>query len=133
LLPTAATTLRSPMGPSRSSQMKSDADRSALLKQIAELKLERDALASHASGLQSRLLSTIDILDATRIDHAHELATERRIQHDLHLRIAAARKALEDAEMARDDMRDAVLQLIEKGARASHARPHSRSERILMC
>ncbi|KAI0028892.1 hypothetical protein K488DRAFT_73397 [Vararia minispora EC-137] len=83
---------------------------------LEELKLERDAWASRASVLQARLLSTIDALSSASIKHEQEIADAQRMQDALHVRVSAARAALATSEAERDDMRDAVLQLVEKGA-----------------
>ena len=48
----------------------------ALTERIATLELELDAYAAHASGLQARLLSTLDALQQARLEHVEELGGE---------------------------------------------------------
>ena len=87
----------------------------ALTERIATLELELDAYAAHASGLQARLLSTLDALQQARLEHAEELDSARRREEALEARAAAARKVASDAEAAQEDMRAGVLLLVEKG------------------
>ena len=87
----------------------------ALTERVASLELELDAYAAHASGLQARLLSTLDTLQQTRLEHADELDAYRKREEVLKTRVDAACKAAADAEAAREEMREGVLSLVEKG------------------
>ncbi|VDC02948.1 unnamed protein product [Peniophora sp. CBMAI 1063] len=86
----------------------------ALTERVATLELELDAYAAHASGLQSRLLSTLDTLQQARLEHAEELEAARRREEVWESRVAAARQVAADAEAAQEDMRAGVLLLVEK-------------------
>ncbi|KZV62214.1 hypothetical protein PENSPDRAFT_758867 [Peniophora sp. CONT] len=86
----------------------------ALNERVATLELELDAYAAHASGLQARLLSTLDTLQQTRLEHAEEVEAARRREETLEARVTAARKVAADAEAAQEDMRAGVLLLVEK-------------------
>lgn len=70
---------------------------------------------ARTSILQSRLLSTLDTLDVIQSSQNNELnamaQTNRRIKDKLD-RYSAIVKAV---ELERDDMRDAILKLVEKG------------------
>lgn len=73
------------------------------------------AYIARTSILQSRLLSTLDTLDVIQSGQNNELdamaQTNKRLKDKL-LRYSAVVKM---AELERDDMRDAVLKLVEKG------------------
>lgn len=73
------------------------------------------AYIARTSVLQSRLLSTLDTLDVIQSGQNNELdamtQTNKRLNDKL-LRYSAVVKM---AELERDDMRDAVLKLVEKG------------------
>lgn len=86
-----------------------------LTERVATLELELDAYAAHASGLQAKLLSTLDALQQTRLEHADELEASRQKESILESRLAAAHKVAADAEAAQEDMRAGVLMLVEKG------------------
>ena len=73
------------------------------------------AYIARTSILQNRLLSTLDTLDVIQSGQNNELdamtQTNKRLKDKL-LRYSAVVKM---AELERDDMRDAVLKLVEKG------------------
>lgn len=73
------------------------------------------AYIARTSILQNRLLSTLDTLDVIQSGQNNELdamaQTNKRLKDKL-LRYSAVVKT---AELERDDMRDAVLKLVEKG------------------
>ena len=80
------------------------------------------AYIARTSILQSRLFSTLDTLDVIQSGQNNELdamaQTNKRLNDKL-LRYSAVVKM---AELERDDMRDAVLKLVEKGGSRSSAR-----------
>ena len=76
----------------------------------------RGAQSHRTAQLQARVLATFDALDALQLAHATELAGERREQARLRDKLRGYDVALRAAEDERDSMREAVVQLIEKGA-----------------
>jgi len=83
--------------------------------QIASLELQLKASDSRLSTLQARLLSTLDVLDALRLSHAAELQDEARARTDLSNKLRRYKHSMRALEGERDGLRDAVLQLVEKG------------------
>ena len=65
--------------------------------------------------LQARLVSTLDELDSHRHQHRQELKTERRTREKLSNKLDAYLEEVKRAERERDDMRELVNVLLEKG------------------
>ena len=65
--------------------------------------------------LQSRLLSTLDTLDARHRSHEQELSAVEGDRNRLKVKLQQYSEFVKSAELERDDMRDAVIRLIEKG------------------
>ena len=65
--------------------------------------------------LQSRLLSTLDALDARNRSHERELSAVEEDRHRLTGKLQQYLEFVKSAELERDDMRDAVIRLIKKG------------------
>ncbi|CAA7269861.1 unnamed protein product [Cyclocybe aegerita] len=72
------------------------------------------AYIARTSLLQTRLLSTLDTLDAQQAAHARELAALARDRERLKAKVHRYAEVVRIKEEERDDMRDAVLKLIEK-------------------
>jgi hypothetical protein len=70
---------------------------------------------ARTSHLQTQLLSALDTLDASRTSHAHELASEIRTRADISDKLARYVAVVRAVESERDDLKDAVTQLVEKG------------------
>ncbi|KAI0311665.1 hypothetical protein OF83DRAFT_730599 [Amylostereum chailletii] len=83
--------------------------------QISELKRDVATYALQSSALHGRLLATVDALDRAKLQHADELAAERGVRKNLNVQLRAHILAREEAEAERDDLRSAVLELVEKG------------------
>ncbi|KAF9480384.1 hypothetical protein BDN70DRAFT_877644 [Pholiota conissans] len=66
------------------------------------------------SVFQSRLLATLDTLDVIQNNQAQERADAVRNQASMQARLDEYIKVVREAELERDDMRDAVLKLVEK-------------------
>jgi hypothetical protein len=114
--PRLATHLHQSMGPS-STPSTSDLLHALSRKnaQIASLELQLKASDSRLSALHARLLSTLDALDALRLSHAEELQEEVRARGELGSKLRRHRHGMRALEGERDSLRDAVLQLVEKG------------------
>ena len=65
--------------------------------------------------LQARLVSTLDELDSQRHQHQHELKSERRTREKLSNKLDAYLEEVRRAERERDDLRELVAILLEKG------------------
>ncbi|KAA1475570.1 hypothetical protein DENSPDRAFT_910193 [Dentipellis sp. KUC8613] len=83
-------------------------------KHIAHLELQLRAHECRASQLQERLLVTLDTLDATQLAHTQELMAEQREKEKLAHTVHVYAQSLRSVEAERDDLRDAVAQLVEK-------------------
>ncbi len=59
---------------------------------------------------------TLDTLDATQLAHTQELMAEQREKEKLAHTVHVYAQSLRSVEAERDDLRDAVSQLVEKGA-----------------
>ncbi|OCH91372.1 hypothetical protein OBBRIDRAFT_526838 [Obba rivulosa] len=81
---------------------------------ITRLRVQVEAQATRASQIQARLLSTIDALDALQQSHTRELAEEQRVSERLTHRLHRLMEHVKVVDRERDDMRDAVLRLVEK-------------------
>lgn len=73
------------------------------------------AYNTRTSHIQSRLLSTLDTLDAVQSSHVEELDSERRAREVLHDRLGRYIDIANVSETEKDDLRDAVIKLVEKG------------------
>jgi hypothetical protein len=82
---------------------------------IAILQHHIQGYVGRLSLLQSRLLATLDTLDVIQTHHAQELGNAIRNQTILREKLDEYIKVVRAAELERDDMRDAVLKLVEKG------------------
>jgi len=67
------------------------------------------------SHIQTRLLSTLDTLDALQVSHNRELAAETHAKERLSEKLDRYIGFVQAAEVEKDDLRDAVVQLVEKG------------------
>ncbi len=83
--------------------------------QVALLESHVQAYIVRTSMLQSRLLSTLDELDARDRSHERELSAVEADRHRLKVKLQQYLEFVKSAELERDDMRDAVIRLIEKG------------------
>ena len=73
------------------------------------------AYIARTSILQSRLLSTLDTLDVIQSGQNNELDTMTQTNKRLKDKLFRYSAVVKMAELERDDMRDAVLKLVEKG------------------
>jgi len=73
------------------------------------------AYITRVSQLQTRLLSTLDTLDQVKNSQAQELIPVERENARLKAQLNRYLAVVKAAEAERDDLRDAVLRLIEKG------------------
>ncbi|KAF8883482.1 hypothetical protein CPB84DRAFT_1734660 [Gymnopilus junonius] len=70
--------------------------------------------SARISVLQSRLLTALDTLDSVRVSHAQEVSTlEEKVAH-LEDQLHRYNHFAKEAEKEMDDMRDAVMELVEK-------------------
>ncbi|KAF8171509.1 hypothetical protein BJ912DRAFT_1082227 [Pholiota molesta] len=94
---------------------------------IAILEHHIQGYVGRLSLLQSRLLATLDTLDVIQTHHAQELGNAIRNQTILREKLDEYIKVVRAAELERDDMRDAVLKLVEKVETSNDYRtwPHS--------
>jgi hypothetical protein len=83
--------------------------------QKAQLRVAMNAFQARASHLQSRLLMTLDTLDALQLSHREELKALAEAKQALGARFQMIKEELDSALDERDDMREAVLKLVEKG------------------
>ena len=83
--------------------------------QIFNLETQLQAFAARTSNIQSRLLSTLDTLDILRHSHTIELTSETKAKEKLSDRLDHYIDYVKAVESERDDLRDAVALLIEKG------------------
>ncbi|THH15950.1 hypothetical protein EW146_g4606 [Bondarzewia mesenterica] len=81
---------------------------------IASLELQLRSSVSCSSQLKTRLLATLDTLDALQLSHAIEIARLQRENDALDDRLRCCSLSLRRTESERDGLREAVLQLIEK-------------------
>jgi len=83
--------------------------------QISYLENQVQAYISQTSHIQTRLLSTLDTLDAMQVLHNRELAAETHAKERLSDKLDRYIGFVQAAEVEKDDLRDAVVQLVEKG------------------
>ncbi|KAJ3507691.1 hypothetical protein NLJ89_g6165 [Agrocybe chaxingu] len=82
--------------------------------EILLLETRIQAYIARTSLLQTRLLSALDTLDAQQAVHAKELLALAQDRERLKAKVRRYAEVVTTAEEERDDMRDAVLKLIEK-------------------
>ena len=75
----------------------------------------------HAKALraQTRLFETLDVLDEMERTHAEQLALNERREAKMKQKMKAYAEVARKAEEETEDMRQAVLKLIDKGASIS--------------
>ena len=66
--------------------------------------------------MQARLMATLDELDASRNAHQLELKAERRAKEKLSEKLDRYLDEVKRADAERDEMREVVSILVEKGA-----------------
>lgn len=72
---------------------------------------------ARSSHTQARLLTTLDALDALQSSHHEEREAMTRENARVRTQLQRYKDVARAAKAERDDMKDAVLQLIEKGRR----------------
>jgi len=82
---------------------------------IERLELEVQAFAARASHIQSRFLATLDTLDELQEKHRLELSEMTEEITALRAKLSRYVSRVKEAEAERDDMREAVVELVEKG------------------
>ncbi|KAF8557456.1 hypothetical protein OG21DRAFT_316188 [Imleria badia] len=108
------------MGPSRARDQKlAQDDVKALLREkddrIAILETRLEAYSARASTAQTRLLKTIDVLDALRSQHALEISAEEQAKMKLVQDVNRWRSVAKNLEVEKDELKDVVEDLINKG------------------
>ncbi len=83
--------------------------------QVARLRKELEHCNMRLSQMQTRLLATLDELDASRAAHQQELKTEKRAKEKLSEKLDRYLDEVKRAEAERDEMREVVSILVEKG------------------
>jgi hypothetical protein len=83
-------------------------------KQIEQLRKSLAAHIAHATATNSRLTLALDTLDSVQCDHAFELAAEIQAKERLRDTLTRYLDIVKVAEIERDDLRDAVIELAEK-------------------
>jgi chromosome segregation ATPase len=83
---------------------------------IQTLESRIQAYTTRVSQLQTQLLSTLDALDQVKNLQEQELVPVERENARLKAQLNRYLAVVKAAEAERDDMQDAVLKLIEKGA-----------------
>lgn len=97
--------------------------------QIAYLESQIQAHAARASHINTRLLSTLDTLDVLQAAHDKELASEVRAKERLGVKLDRYIDFTRSSEIEKEDMKEAVLLLVEKGVCVLCSRmPHRRNE-----
>lgn len=84
--------------------------------QMIKLREELDMCAMKIAQLQARLIATLDELDAQRDAHLREIHAERNAKENLSRKLDSYLDEVTRAERERDDMRELVSILVEKGA-----------------
>lgn len=77
-------------------------------------------LDAYCSNLNTRLIAAFDAIDAVRLGHKQELEDLQRRIHILHARCRALKHQVKFAEAERDELREGVERLIEKGGTSLH-------------
>ncbi|KAK0457311.1 uncharacterized protein EV420DRAFT_519436 [Desarmillaria tabescens] len=76
---------------------------------------DRQIRTIQTSLIHERLIATQRALDTLRITHAEELEAERRASEGLRKKLAVCEERVRDAERERDDMREVVNELVDRG------------------
>lgn len=84
-------------------------------RQIAHIETQLQAHIARTSHIQNRLLSTLDTLDAVQAAHVIELEAETSAKERLSQKLDRYLDFVQTAEKEKDDLRDAVIQLVKKG------------------
>lgn len=84
-------------------------------RQIATLETRLEAYTARASTAHTRLLKTIDVLDALRSQHALEISAEEQAKLKLVHEVDRWRSVAKNLEVEKDELKDVVEDLIEKG------------------
>lgn len=79
------------------------------------LEARLEAYSARASTAQTRLLKTIDVLDALRSQHALEISAEEQAKMKLVHEVDRLRSVAKNLEVEKDELKDVVEDLIEKG------------------
>lgn len=74
-----------------------------------------EAYSARASTAHTRLLKTIDVLDALRSQHALEISAEEEAKTKLMQEVNGWRSVVKNLEAEKDELKDVVEDLIEKG------------------
>lgn len=83
--------------------------------QITELEWRLEAQAAKSSLLQERLTATLDAMDTLRLTHERELSEERQAKENAREKLQRFMEYASSIEQERDECRDALLAVIEKG------------------
>ncbi|KAI0741749.1 hypothetical protein C8Q80DRAFT_1195891 [Daedaleopsis nitida] len=83
--------------------------------EVAKLRNELELSAMRLSQMKTRLLATLDELDALRTTHHRELKTEMRVKERLSEKLDRCLDEIKRAEAERDEMREVVSILVDKG------------------
>jgi hypothetical protein len=83
--------------------------------QMAYVENQLQTYISRTSYIQARLLSTLDALDALQALHNRELASEIHAKRRLSDKLDRYINFVHAMETEKEDLRDAVVQLVEKG------------------
>lgn len=82
---------------------------------MMRLREELDVCAMKIAQLQARLIATLDELDTQRDAHLREINAERNAKEKLSRKLDGYLDEVMRAERERDDMRELVSILVEKG------------------
>ncbi|KAG6374509.1 hypothetical protein JVT61DRAFT_4553 [Boletus reticuloceps] len=102
------------MGPSRARDQKLPQD-DVKVDRVATLETRLEAYSARASTAHIRLLKTIDVLDSLRTQHALEISAEEQAKLKLVQEVNRWRNMAKDLEVEKDELKDVVEDLIEKG------------------
>lgn len=80
------------------------------------MNLQLHAQTARSSHLQSRLTSVLDGMETLQHTHEQELAKERDAKQRLNIKLERLVEYTQAVEEERDELRDAVLALVEKGS-----------------
>ncbi len=82
---------------------------------MAALKLQLEAQIVKCSHLQARLSSALDAMETLQYTHAREIAAERETKALLNTKVNGLAEYVQKVEEERDELREVVLALVEKG------------------
>ena len=86
--------------------------------QVLRLKKDLQTCNIRISQMQTRLMATLDELDASRNAHHYELKAEKRAKERLSEKLDRYLDEVKRAEAEKDEMREVVSILVEKGTSA---------------